>query len=177
MFGHEKNLKGLMYLVLLDRRVKKISLLSSFWKSFIFLVLVPYFLNQKVFKRDFWEISFLSLYVFPVLANQIYNIQINSFMANASMTWFLFKSHRGDKTILTKFKNVSNYGEFICNIFCWNTVKWKPALVSWFQKMGWSRVSVCASVGNLLLVKCNQRLSNCINKSVWDLSREHGKVQ
>ena len=86
MVGHETNLKGLMYLVLLDLRVKKISLLSSFWKSFIFLVLVPYFLKQKVLKRDFWEISFLSIYVFPVLANQIHNIRINSFMVNASMT-------------------------------------------------------------------------------------------
>ena len=39
------------------------------------------------------------------------------------MTWFIFKSHRGDETWLVKFTSVSNYGKFICNIFGWDTVK------------------------------------------------------
>ena len=37
-FGHEMNLKSLLYLVLLDWRVPKISLWERFWKSFTFPV-------------------------------------------------------------------------------------------------------------------------------------------
>ena len=60
----EMNLKGFLYLVLLDWRVKQISLLQNFWKSFTFLLTL--LLYQKTIKRDFWEASVLSkcLYIF-----------------------------------------------------------------------------------------------------------------
>ena len=58
-FDYEITLKGFMKLVLLDWRVKQIPLLTSFSKSFIFLV--PLLLKEKLLKNDFWEFSFLVL--------------------------------------------------------------------------------------------------------------------
>ena len=40
-----------------------------------------------------------------------------------TMTQFLFKSRVGNETRLKKLTEVSNYGNFIRNIFGWDTVK------------------------------------------------------
>ena len=57
--------------------MEQISLLETFWKSFTFLVTL--LLQQKVFKRDFWEVSILtkclqSLGIEPIIRVYIYNI-------------------------------------------------------------------------------------------------------
>ena len=97
-FHHGMNWKGLC-LMLSDCRVKWISLLECFCKSFIFLL--PLLLKQKILKRDFWG-------VFSILYFQSLRTMIQVF----------FKSWVGNETW-----EVSNYGKFICNIFCWDTVK------------------------------------------------------
>ena len=52
------NLKGFLYLVLLDIEGRNKFLLQSSWKAFSFLVTL--LLEQKIFKRDFCEVSILS---------------------------------------------------------------------------------------------------------------------
>ena len=39
------------------------------------------------------------------------------------MTQFLFNSRIGNETWLKKLAEASNYGNLICNIFGWDTVK------------------------------------------------------
>ena len=101
MFGHEINLKGLC-LVLSAGRVKWISLLEIFCKSFYFLLL-----NQKILKGDFREVFLLNLCL----------------QSLGIMTQFLLKSWVENETWLKKSTKASNYGKFICNIFRWDTIK------------------------------------------------------
>ena len=80
------------------------------------------------------------------------------------MTYFLFKSHRGDE----KFINVSNYGKFICNIFGWDRVKirvirFKVQFSEWILNKSLVKDFIYIRRGRKwLLVKFNQALSNSI---------------
>ena len=127
-----------------------ISLLERFCKSLIFPVTL--LLKQKIFKRDFCEVSFLIL----------------RFQSLGTMTQFLFKSRIGSETRLKKLTEVAYYGKFICNMFGWDTVKIGIiiSLVCGFKMMGCSRISsICVGIVSFLLVKCRLGLSNCINNS------------
>ena len=148
MFDHEINWKGLC-LVLSDW-VTWFFLLERFCKSFIFLVML--LLKQEIFKRDFYEISFLIL----------------RFQSLGTMTQFLFKSRVGSETRFKKLKETSYYGKFICNMFSWDTAKIGIiiSLLCGLKMMGCSRISsICVGIVSLLLVKCRLGLSNCINNS------------
>ena len=66
-FGHEINLKGLMFLALLNWRVKWISLLESFCKSFISSTSTAVVKTENL-EEGFLR-SFFSNFVLPVIEN------------------------------------------------------------------------------------------------------------
>ena len=104
----------------------------------------------------------ISLLVF--LENLFSNFALPVSLQVLSRRWDQVKETEGHK-----LREVWNYGKFICNIFCSDTVKIgiiiraKVYFSVSFKMMGCSKVSsICMGTVNLLVVKCRQGLSNCI---------------